>query len=311
MSTTKLALGFALAIALALTLGLVSSARAQGPDIQIVQLECTGDPELVVIENRGDAAQALAGWELQSDPPDTEVFDLTVLGGLQPEASVFIQSGPSASGVFKWGLEFVFRDDDPTDYARIVDDTGAVVHQVNCGAEVVPEPSPTPSPEPSPTPSPEPSPPNGVPNGGGPPPPPGDALLAAMTVLVGGSMAAAGVATGALSGLRLRSSPVAGSATALALRPAAARPHAQPRGPDGSHRQPNSAALRLALVGLLAAALAFRLLWRRSQGGTPRTETQDSGRRRPSSSQNTRSATSRIRWSWDTMTTALFISSAF
>ena len=67
-----------------------------GPDVQIAQLECTGDPELVVIENLGDSAQALDGWELQSDPPDSEVFDLRDLGtipgaggvGLHPERAV-------------------------------------------------------------------------------------------------------------------------------------------------------------------------------------------------------------------------------
>ena len=64
----KLAAGWTLAIALALV-GL-SSARAQGPDIQIVQLECNGDPELVLIKNLGDAAQPLTGWELQSGHPD-------------------------------------------------------------------------------------------------------------------------------------------------------------------------------------------------------------------------------------------------
>jgi hypothetical protein len=254
-----------LVIALALTLGLVSTARAQGPDIQIAQLECNGDPELVLIKNLGDAAQALTGWELQSDPPDSEVYDLAVLGGLAPGAAVSIQSGPSASGVFNWGLEFIFRDDDPTDYVRLIDDTGAVVHEVDCGGEVAPEPSPTPSPEPSPTPSPEPPPPNGVPNGGGPPPPSGDALLAAMMVLVGGSVAAAGVATGAFSWLRLRSSPVTGATSTLAPRQAAARPHAQPRGSDVRHRRPMSAALGLTLLGLLAAALFLLLLRYRSQ----------------------------------------------
>ena len=250
----KLAAGLILAIAFALA-G-VSSAMGQGPDIQIVQLECTGDPELVVIENQGDAAQVLAGWELQSDPADSEVYDLSVRGDLVPGARIRVQSGPSASGVFlqdKWGLEFIFRDDDPTDYVRIVDDTGAVVHQVNCGNEVAPEPTPTPSPAPSPL--------ADVPNGGGPPPPSGDALLAAMMVLVGGSMAAAGMMTGALSWLRLRSSPVVGTTATLAPREAAPRPHAQPGGPDGSREEkPISAALGLALVGLLAAAVLVLLL---------------------------------------------------
>jgi hypothetical protein len=245
----KLAVGSILAMAF--TLAAVSIARAQGPDVQIVQLGCNTDPELVVIENLGDAPQALAGWELRSDPPDSEVYDLAALGSLEPGASIFIRSGPSASGVFKWGLEFVFRDDDPTDYARIIDDTGAVVHQVNCG-EVAPEPSPTSSPEPSPV--------DEVPNGGGPPPPPGDALLAATMVLVGGSMAAAGVVTGALSWLRLRSSPVACTTATLAPRQAVARPHAQPRGSDDSRGEPISVALGPALVRLLAAVGVFLLL---------------------------------------------------
>ncbi len=249
----KLAVGWTLPIALALAA--VSSVRGQGPDIQIVQLECNSDPELVVIENLGDADQQLTGWRLESDPPGSEVYDLSVLGGLQPGASVFIQSGPSASGIFKWGLEFILRDDDPTDYARIVDDTGAIVHQVNCGDEVAPEP----------TPSPEPPPITDVPNGGGPPPPSGDALLAAMMILVGGSVAVAGAATGAFSWLRLRSSPVMGSTATLAPPPAAARPHAQPRGSDGRHGKPMSASLGLALLGLLAAALFLLLLRHRSQ----------------------------------------------
>ncbi len=257
----KLAAGWTLAIALALV-G-VSSATGEGPDIQIVQLDCTGDPELVVIENLGDADQPLAGWQLQSDPSSSEVYDLSVRGDLVAGASIRVQSGPSASGVFlqdDWGLEFIFRDDDPTDYARVVDDTGAVVHEVDCGGDATPEPTPTASPEPSPTASPQP---DGVPNGGGPPPPPGDALLAAMVVLVGGAVAAAGAATGALSWLGLRSSPVEGTTATPAPRPAAARPHAQHRGSDGSRGKPMSPTLSLALAGLLAAALFFLLVRQR------------------------------------------------
>jgi hypothetical protein len=257
----RLAAGSALAIAL--TLAGASAASGQGPDVHILSLECADDPEVVVIQNQGDAAQTLTGWKLESDPPDKEVFDLGALGGLQAEAQVLIQSGPSASGVFKWGLEFVFRDDDPTDYARIVDDTGAVVDQVNCGDDVAPQPSATPSPQPSPTPSPEPSPPADVPNGGGPPPAPGDGLWAAIMVLVGGSVAAAGVATGAVSWLGLRSSPVPVGTNALASRPAMARRQAQLRGLVASRGEPTSVALGLALGGLLAAVLAFRLLRRR------------------------------------------------
>ena len=171
-------LSLASVFAIALALAAVSHAGAQGPDVQIAQLSCSGDPELVVIENFGDTAQTLASWELQSDPPDSEVFDLTVLGGLAPGASISIQSGPSAGGVFKWTLEFIYRDDDPADYARIVDDTGAIVHQVNC-AEATPTPSPTPSPEPSPA--------GEVPNGGGAPPIPMCPLTLLISMLMSDS----------------------------------------------------------------------------------------------------------------------------
>jgi hypothetical protein len=240
MSATKVALGFALAVALGL--GFVSRAHAQQADVQIAQLSCSGDPELVVIENLGDAVQTLTGWELQSDPPDSETFDLTVLGGLAPGASISIQSGPSAGGVFKWGLEFIYRDDDPTDYARIVDDTGAIVHQVNC-AEATPTPSP------SPTPSPEPSPPNGVPNGGGAPPIPSGSLSPALILLVGGSLAVAGLAMIALPRLRLR--------PALAV--AASSPQRDYRGGSGTRRGRSSTALGLTLVGLCAVAVLLIL----------------------------------------------------
>ncbi len=262
----KLAAGWTLAIVMALAA--VSSVRGQGPDIQIVQLECNSDPEVVVIENLGDADQTLTGWWLESNPLGSEVYNLSVRGDLVAGASIRVQSGPAASGVFlqdNWGLEFIFRDGDSTDYVRLVDDTGAVVHQVNCSDEVAPASSPTPSPAPLPTPSPEPLPLNSVPNGGGPPPPSGDELLAVMMILVGGSVAVAGVATGAFSWLRFRSSPVTGSTATLAPLPAAARPHVQPRGSDGFRGQPMSAAFGLALVGLLAAALFLLLLRYRSQ----------------------------------------------
>src|SRR3989337_293880 len=109
----RLAVGALLAVACGI--GFASLSSAQAPDVRIAELKCNGDPELVAIENRGDVAQQLAGWKLQSDPA-SEVFDLSVLGGLQPGASIFIQAGPSATGVFKWGTAFVFRDDDASDY---------------------------------------------------------------------------------------------------------------------------------------------------------------------------------------------------
>ncbi len=234
------------ALAIALALAAVSPAGAQGPDVQIAELSCNGDPELVVIENFGDTAQTLTGWELQSDPPDSQAFDLSVIGdqGLAPGASISIQSGPSASGAFMWTLEFIYRDDDATEYARIVDDTGAIVHQVNC-AEATPAPSPTPSPEPSPA--------GEVPNGGGAPPITSGSSSPAMILLLGGSLAVAGLAMIALPRLRLRPS----------LAVAVSSPHRGYRGGSGTRRGRSSRALGLTLVGL-GAVVMFLILRRRA-----------------------------------------------
>ena len=235
-----LILPLALALAIALALAAVSPAGAQGADVQIAQLSCSGDPELVVIENLGDTVQALAGWELQSDPTGSQTFDLAVLGSLPAGASITIQSGPAAGGVFNWGLEFIYRDDDPTDYARIVDDTGAIVHQVNC-AEAMPTPSPTPSPGSSPVVE--------VPDGGGAPPVASGSSSPAMILFVGGSLAAAGIAIIALPRLRLRPS----------LGVAASSPQTDQRGRSGTRWGRSSTALGLALAGLYAVAMLLAL----------------------------------------------------
>jgi hypothetical protein len=243
----RLAIGSLLAVAFGI--GFASLSSAQAPDIRIAELKCNGDPELVAIENRGDAAQQLAGWQLQSDPA-SEVFDLSVLGGLQPGASIFIQAGPSASGVFKWGTAFVFRDDDATDYVRIVDNTGATLHQVNCGAPPPSDPSPTASP------------PNGVPNGGGAPPLPDGPLTPVTLIAAGLGLAAAGAAAFAV--LRLRARPVAVAAVA-APSPARTAPAVGADRRVGAVRRPSGASgpavkavIGFAALGLLVA-LAFLL----------------------------------------------------
>ncbi len=242
---TRLAVAATLGIAVALAA--VSFAAAQaGPDVQISQLDCIGQdggPEIVVLTNSGDAAQDLSGWELRSDPEASEVFDLRDLGtDLAPGVSNTIQSGPSDSGAFIWTTDEVFRDNDPTDYARIVDNTGAVVQQVNCAAE----PPPTPTPEPSPAAE--------VPDGGGPPPPAAGALSPTMMLLLGGSMAAAGLGAIALPRLHLRTSPAA--APALPRRRAASR-----RGRGSLGGKPGLSALCLAAVAV-TAVMVFRFLRR-------------------------------------------------
>ena len=247
MRVMRLAIGSLLAVAFGI--GFASLSSAQAPGVRIAELKCNGDPELVGIENAGDAAQQMAGWKLQSDPA-SEVFDLSVLGGLQSGVSIFIQAGPAATGVFKWGNEFVLRDDDTTDYVRIVDNNGATVDQVNCGGATPAAPSPTATPA------------NGVPNGGGAPPLPDGPLAPVTLVAVGLGLAAAGAAV--LAFLRLRPRPVAVAAVA-APAPARTAPAVEGRRAVGPARRPSGAsgpavkaAVGFAALGLLLA-LAFLL----------------------------------------------------
>ncbi|MDO8615314.1 MAG: lamin tail domain-containing protein [Dehalococcoidia bacterium] len=246
----RLAVGSLLAVAFGI--GFASLSSAQAPDIRIAELKCNGDPELVTIENAGDAAQSLAGWRLESDPAG-EVFDLSALGGLQPGASIIIQAGPSATGVFRWGTQFVFRDDDPTDYVRIVDNNGATVDQVNCSGATPAAPSPTVSP------------PNGVPNGGGAPPLPDGPLTPLTLMAVGMALAVAGAAAIAFLGLRARPVAVAAAAAPSPARTAPAVPAVRGdrrvgpvRRPSGASGPAVKAVIGFAALGLLVA-LAFLL----------------------------------------------------
>jgi hypothetical protein len=242
----------AIALILALALAAVPAVQAGEPEVGIGELECSGNPELVVIENTGGAELNFTGWTLVSDPTASERFDLSALRGLAAGGSVTIQSGPFASGPIQdsWGLEFVLRDGDPADFARIVDDSGATVDEVAC-AEAQPTPSPTPSSSPTPS---------GAIDGGGPPPPPVGSLTPSLLVLVGGSMAAAGAATFALPFTWFSS----GTSPAQVLAqeaPAAAPVAARPEKARRRRRAGGSAVISLAVVGLVAAAL-FALIWR-------------------------------------------------
>ncbi len=239
---TRLAVAATLGIAFALAV--VSFAAAQGQDVQISKLDCAGDPEIVVVTVTGDAAHDFTGWELRSDPEESEVFSLSLLG--TSVGSNTMQSGPSAGGVFSWGTDEVFRDNDHTDYVKLVDDSGATVDQVNCA----PEPSPTP----------EPSPAAEVPNGGGPPAPAADILSPGMMVMIGGSLAAAGLGAIALPWLRLRPSSVAVSPSSRS-RSAAGRSDRLGRGSRGS--RPGYSTVSLAAVAL-TALIVFHFLRRRS-----------------------------------------------
>ncbi|HEU4760209.1 MAG TPA: hypothetical protein VFT91_09550 [Dehalococcoidia bacterium] len=152
-------------------------AGAQGADVQIVDLECAGSPEVVAVRNGGAEVQSLAGWRLESDAPSDGAFDLSAAGVLHPGETVFVQSGPGAGGLFLWGSQEVFRDGDASDFARIVDLTGAAVSQVSCAAGAGPPPL-TPG--------------AGVPNGGGAPAAAGGPLPAPAMMAAGALVAALG-----------------------------------------------------------------------------------------------------------------------
>jgi hypothetical protein len=139
-------------LAASVAFGRMSAVHAQS-DIQITGLVCVGT-EIVSIANDGSAPQDLTGWELRSDPEGSEVFDLSVAGTLEADDGIIVFSGPGApptgGDFYQWTTEERFRDLDPTDYARVVNDLGVEVDRVNCPAQ---EPTITPTPSPTPTPA--------------------------------------------------------------------------------------------------------------------------------------------------------------
>jgi hypothetical protein len=122
------------------------------PDVTLVSLDCNSDPEEVEITNQGTAAQDLTAWTLQSDPTSdpNQLFDLTPVGTLDPGESANIFSGSGApatdavNNVYLWSLSFKFRDNDDTDFVRLVDAQGATIAELACQVGT-PTPTPTPS----------------------------------------------------------------------------------------------------------------------------------------------------------------------
>jgi hypothetical protein len=171
------------------------SAGAQEVDVRISELGCEGDPEVVVIINEGDQPVEMTGWNLQSDPTTEESLELDVLGTLDPQESVLIQSGPSADAAFIWSRDFIFRDRDPTDFAQLASDAGDVRVKVNCGTGAQPTTTATPAQTPAPvsTPTPLPAPADAVPVGGGPPGGAAGLISPAAMIVVGGWLLTAGL----------------------------------------------------------------------------------------------------------------------
>lgn len=166
-----------------------SPVLAQQANISITELDCDANPERVVLSNNGDASLDLTGWRLESDPPDKEAFSLSRIGTLGPGQSVTIESGTGASGSFVWSMAFVFRDDDPSDYARVVDSSEEAVQEVTCATGA---PTPTFSPKATAVPA-SPVVFAGTPDGGGPPASSSTFLPGPLAIALGGSMAAAGL----------------------------------------------------------------------------------------------------------------------
>ncbi len=130
---------------MAVLIALISVSRVGGqtPAIRVTFLDCDSNPEVVFIVNLGSASQDLTGWALYSDPIDdpSQRFDLSVVGSLAAgdRARIFSGGGSPSSdpdtGRYLWEANSKYRDGDPTDFLQVVDATGAIVDQLNCGEE--------------------------------------------------------------------------------------------------------------------------------------------------------------------------------
>ncbi len=162
----------AICAAVATSLILLSSIASAASNVQITALDCESHPRRIRIENTGDSAQDLSGWQLQSDQYEGGPMDLSEVGSIPAGGKFFVFQGhlspaqdPSA-GFWRWGTDenFNLRANDSTDYVRIVDSQGNNVSQKNCeglapGATPVPTSiyDPPPLVQETPTPTPEPT----------------------------------------------------------------------------------------------------------------------------------------------------------
>lgn len=253
-----------LLVALVTVAGSGQAAAAAAPDVRLASVACTSDPEVVEVKNFGDEGQDLTGWQMQSegDAP----FVLTPFGTIPAGGSIFIESGANAQGTFRWSQFEILRDNDPSDYVRLVDNLGATRGEIACAQAVA-----TPTPMPSPTASA-----GGVPNGGGPPGQKTALLSPTDLIYAGGSMMGAVVGLAAawlgvnmgFGHFRRRRSAAAANETAghvrntqAALLPSAKVSTAAP-GTARAWRQPDTATqpLLLALVVSLGAAILVALM---------------------------------------------------
>lgn len=97
--------------------------------------------DIIRINNTGATPQALAGWQLTSDPEAAERMTLDIAGTLDPgEQTLIIVAGPHgtafpADNIFLWSPIGVLRDSgEPPDYVRLLDASGAQVSFAACPA---------------------------------------------------------------------------------------------------------------------------------------------------------------------------------
>jgi hypothetical protein len=177
--------------------------------VQITELDCDSDPEVIVISNKGTQPVEMTGWNLQSDPTARESLPLMSLGFLSPGESILVESGPASAAAFTWSRDFVFRDNDATDFAQLASDAGDVLLKVMCGSvgQTTPPTAPTTAATSTataattvatPTPSPTVLGSSQVPTGGGSPAPSVPFVPPAALIAMGSALLASGLAAVAI-----------------------------------------------------------------------------------------------------------------
>jgi hypothetical protein len=142
-----------IALLVVVAAGSIAPAAHAAADVQITALDCVGHPRKIRIENLGDQAVSLSGWQLQSDPAEGGPFDLGQAGSLAAGQKIYVFNGHPvqnppqnpALGFYRWGVDatFFLRANDSNDYVRIVDNQGNTVDERHC--EGVPGGTPDPA----------------------------------------------------------------------------------------------------------------------------------------------------------------------
>jgi hypothetical protein len=190
------------------------SSEAQDVVVRISELNCDTNPETLTVANEGTTEVSMTGWNLQSDPTAQESLPLAQFGVLAPGESLMVQAGPAASGPFVWSTQFLFRDGDATDFARLASDDGStVLARVNCPASQATTaatpaqtsaPAQTARPAQTAAPAATALPAGAVPVGGGPPAAAAASVTPVAMMLFGSALLSAGLATFSFPLLRRR-----------------------------------------------------------------------------------------------------------